>query len=325
MEAIWCDVYISGTFQKKVKFRPPLEDFADLQEAVWNSRKASLHYCGAGDLDVYPAGTSMPPHDVQCFGSDSALPPGVNLFVVVAPEDPQRIEGRKRKMHVLKLLETAQDAFSESGTRKPDRLLRVRAHDNGSKTCFLCTSQDKVEASHVFRKSDVSFRRGQKLGYKTLEILRDWRDGHNWRRPFEMHGPMNLIWLCHTHSLQFDAHNFCLKIDLHNRALFHAFDNSFDVLVEQANARLLDCNDAYYDMSYVSRRAIGMRILQSQERGGRFIDHDNPDSRKAIVSLSSAASVAARYTDETEGSNVSTGHSSQDLDGFDEPPDDSAP
>ena len=134
-----------------------------------------------------------------------------------------------------------------------------------------------------------------------------------------MHGSMNLIWLCHTHNLQFDAHMFCLKIDLQNRALFHAFDNSFDGLVDHANIRLLDPNDDYYDMAYVSRRAIGMRILQSQERSGRYVDHDNLDSWKAIVALSSAASVASRSNDETETgeSVVSTGRSSQDLDGFD--------
>eukprot|EP00977_Amphora_coffeiformis_P008975 scaffold2033_cov164-Amphora_coffeaeformis.AAC.14 len=95
---------------------------------------------------------------------------------------------------------------------------------------------------------------GQELAFDTLEILRDWRDGHKWRRPFEMHGSMNLIWLCHTHDLQFGSHMFCLKIDLQNRALFHAFDNSFDGLVDQANARLLDPNDGSYDMAYVSRR-----------------------------------------------------------------------
>lgn len=269
---------------------------------MWNSRKASLHYCGAGDLDVYPAGTTMPPEDAQYFASDSVLPQGVNSFVVVAPGEPQQLEERKRKSHVLKLLETAQDAFSESGTRKSDRLLKVKAHDNGCKTCFLCASQDKVEASHVFQKSDVSFRQGQELAYDTLETL--WR-------PFEMHGSMNLMWLCHTHKLQFDAHKFCLKIDLQNRALFHAFDNSFDGLVDQANIRLLDPNDDYYDLAYVSRRTIGMRILQSQERSGRYIDHDNLDSWKATVALSSAASVAARSNDETEESVVSTGHSSQ--------------
>lgn len=315
-DTVWCDVYVGDRFEKKVKVKGPFEDFADLQEAVWNNRKASLHYCGAGDLDVYPSGTTIPSQDAQCIPSDSALPKGAKSFVVVAPEEPQQLEERKRKSHVLKLLETAQDAFSESGTRKSDRLLKVKAHDNGSKTCFLCTSQDKVEASHVFQKSDVSFRKGQDLAYDTLETLRDWRDGHKWRRPFEIHGAMNLIWLCHTHNLQFDAHKFCLKIDLQNRVLFHAFDDSFGGLVDQANARLIDPDEDYYDMAYVSRRAIGMRILQSQERSGRYINHDNVDSWKAIVALSGAASLAGRSNDEDEESVVSTGRSSQDLEGF---------
>ena len=249
---------------------------------------------------------------MQCIPSDSALPKGAKSFVVVAPEESQQLEERKRKSHVLKLLETAQDAFSESGTRKSDRLLKVKAHDDGSKTCFLCTSQDKVEASHVFQKSDVLFRKGQDLAYDTLETLRDWRDGHKWRRPFEIHGAMNLIWLCHTHKLQFDAHKFCLKIDLQNRVLFHAFDGSFGGLVDQANARLIDPDEGYYDMAYVPRRAIGMRILQSQEQSGRYIIHDNLDSWKAIVALSSAASLA----DKDEESVVCMGCSSQDLEGF---------
>mmetsp|Transcript_25830 Transcript_25830/g.38163 ORF Transcript_25830/g.38163 Transcript_25830/m.38163 type:complete len:147 (-) Transcript_25830:495-935(-) len=127
---------------------------------------------------------------------------------------------------------------------------------------------------------------------------------------------MNLIWLCHTHNLAFDAHKFCLKTDLQNRVFFHAFDHSFGGLVNQANARLIDPDEGVYDMNYVSRRAIGMRILQSQEWSGRYINHDNVDSWKAIVALSSAASLAGRSNDEAQESVVSIERSSQDLEGF---------
>ena len=169
---------------------------------MWKNSKASLHYCGSGDLDVYPSGTTASPRDVPCFPSDSALPPGgIVSFVVVAPGDPQQREDRKRRSHILTtLLKTAQDAFSESGTRKSERLLKVKANETGSKNCFLCTSPDQVEASYVFQKSDVSFKNGQDLPYDALVTLRDWRDGHRWKRPFEIHGPMNLIWLCPSSS-----------------------------------------------------------------------------------------------------------------------------
>ena len=74
-------------------------------------------------------------------------------------------------------------------------------------------------------------------------------------------------------------------------------------------------------MAYVSRRAIGMRILQSQERSGRYINHhDNVDSWKAVVTLSSAASLAGRSNDKDKDEEfvvrVSAGCSSQDLEGF---------
>ena len=311
MATVWCSLYISDKLVKELKFKRAFEDFADLQDAVWESRKANLHYCGSGDIDVYPPGTTLPlPPDSQCYPSSSALPDGMTNFVVIAPEEEP---DRKTKSHVLQLLKTAQEAFSESGTRKSDKLLRVK----GSKACFLCTTKKNVEASHVFQKSDVSFRKGgEDLAYNTLEILKDWRDGYKWKRPFEIHGAMNLIWLCHTHNLQFDAHKFCLKVDMSNRVLFHAFDLSFGDLVDQANTRLLDPAQDSYDMSYVSRRAIGMRILQSQERSGRYLNHDNVDSWKAVVALSSAASLSGRSEGEEAESGDSTERSSQDLHGF---------
>ena len=118
--------------------------------------------------------------------------------------------------------------------------------------------------------------------------------------------------------LQFDARaSFASKLICAIAVFFHAFDEAFGDLVDQANARLVDPGEGYYDMAYASRRAIDMRILQSRERSGRYIDHDNNvDSWKAIVALSSAASLAGRSNDETENSVVSTGRSSQDLEGF---------
>ena len=101
---------------------------------------------------------------------------------------------------------------------------------------------------------------------------------------------MHLIWLCHQHIIDFDHHTFCLKVDLSNQVLFHAFDNTFENLVASANSPLLDPAQAYFDLDYVSRSAVGMQVLQSQNRANKYVDHSNPKSWEAIVDLSIAAS-----------------------------------
>ncbi|KAL3893344.1 MAG: hypothetical protein SGARI_008227 [Bacillariaceae sp.] len=54
----------------------------------------------------------------------------------------------------------------------------------------------------------------------------------------------------------------------------------------------------FYDMSYVSRRAIGMRLCKAQN-AGYFIDHSNPNAWEAVVALSAAASLKPK--DESDG------------------------
>ncbi|KAL3903407.1 MAG: hypothetical protein SGARI_005396 [Bacillariaceae sp.] len=62
-------------------------------------------------------------------------------------------------------------------------------------------------------------------------------------------------------------------------------------LVDAANERLLDDKQTYFELEYASRRAVGRRILQSQNRANKYLDHKNPDSWEAIVDLSIAASI----------------------------------
>ena len=52
-------------------------------------------------------------------------------------------------------------------------------------------------------------------------------------------------------------------------------------------------------MSYVSRRAIGMRICKAPN-AGYFNDHINPDSWEAVVALSAAASLKHENESEDE-------------------------
>jgi hypothetical protein len=102
---------------------------------------------------------------------------------------------------------------------------------------------------------------------------------------------MNLIWLCHTHNLAFDRHEFGLSLGgLDNRVVFHSSLESYAQLVADANARLADPSQPFFDMSYVSRRAIGMRLCKAQS-AGYFANHNNTDSWKAVVALSAAASL----------------------------------
>jgi len=97
---------------------------------------------------------------------------------------------------------------------------------------------------------------------------------------------MNLIWFCHTHNLAFNRHEFCLTTDMNGNVLFHAFDSGF----EKANERLLDVRQTYYSLDYISKRAVGMRIMQAQLRRSRCLDPKNPSSWQAVVDISLAAS-----------------------------------
>ena len=115
-----------------------------------------------------------------------------------------------------------------------------------------------------------------------------------------MHDPMNLIWLCHTHSIDFDRHMFGLTLGgLDNSVRFISFDESYRELVDQANKRLSDTAEPYYDMSYVSRRAIGMRLFQAQKRG-HFANHDDPHAWETVVRLSATASANADDSDDED-------------------------
>lgn len=173
-------------------------------------------------------------------------------------------------------------------------MAKVKKLADGSKRCFLCgasgTATDKIEASHVLQKQDIYATRGEEA-LLTLDALKNWSAGQGWKRPFNIHDPMNLIWLCHTHNLAFDRYEFGLSLGaLDNRVVFYSCLERYAQLVADANARLADPAQPFFDMSYVSRRAIGMRICKTQS-AGYFSDHDNTDSRKAVVALSAAASL----------------------------------
>ena len=93
---------------------------------------------------------------------------------------------------------------------------------------------------------------------------------------------MNLIWFCHAHNLAFDGHEFGNSLGgLDNSVVFFSCLKEYDQLVADANARLADPAQPFYDMSYVSRRAIGMRICKAQI-AGYFIDHGNPNAWEAV-------------------------------------------
>lgn len=184
------------------------------------------------------------------------------------PEKDTSASYQKRRMEDLLLYHKA---AIETGTSKSSKLLKVRHTDDNSKRCFLCTSPGsatlKIEASRVFQKQDI-YATGGEDSLHTLDLLKDWTAGWKWSRPFRMHDPMNLVWLCHTHNIDFEHHMFGLTLGgLDNSVRFISFDESYRELVDQANNRLSDKVETYYDMSYVSRRAIGMRLFQAQKRG----------------------------------------------------------
>lgn len=123
----------------------------------------------------------------------------------------------KRKLEAL--LETTQFALSDSKASQKSKAAK------NLKLCFLCGGNKDIEASHVVQKSDISFETQRRTSdaVKTLELISNWMKDLKWARRFEIHGTMNLIWLCHTHNLSFDRHDFCLITDLNGSVLFHAF------------------------------------------------------------------------------------------------------
>lgn len=185
-------------------------------------------------------------------------------------------------------------AVLETGTSKSSKLLKVRKTSDDSKRCFLCgtsgTALDKIEASHILQKQDI-YATGGEDALNTFDILKNWMNGLGWNRPFKIHDPMNLIWLCHTHNLAFDSHHFGLTLKgLNNNVGFCSYDCNYDDLVNSANQRLQDDNEPFYDMSYVSRRAVGMRLFKAQE-AGHCLNHDDTGAWETVVRLSAAASV----------------------------------
>lgn len=65
----------------------------------------------------------------------------------------------------------------------------------------------------------------------------------------------------------------------------------------RSRRELLDLNhfitvfvNRFYDMSYVSRRAVGMRLYKAQQTG-HYFDHNDPDAWQTVVRLSNAASI----------------------------------
>ena len=154
-----------------------------------------------------------------------------------------------------------------------------------------------MNAACAFRKQDVHMSKGADA-LDSFETYKNWtQDQRRWQPPFEMHGYMNLIWLCHHHNVQFDSHRFGLTlVDLEHTVRFISYDRTFDELVQSANARLSDPNQPFYDMSYLSRRAIGMRMREAK-KAGHIVDRN----WEAVVGLSEAASVSH---DDGDGSTI---------------------
>ena len=209
----------------------------------------------------------------------------------LGPRKRQEQQERKRK---LELLQFYHKAVLETGTSKSVKLLRVRQLSGGAKRCFLCgcdgSPENKIEASHVLQNQDIYVTGGED-SLETLDILKDWANGLGWNRPFKIHDPMNLIWLCHTHKLAFASYKFGLCLGgLDNSIRFCSYSDEFTNLVDSANERLQDTSQPFFDMSYVSRRAVGMRIYKAQ-KNGYFLNHSDTDAWQAVVQLSNAASM----------------------------------
>jgi hypothetical protein len=221
-------------------------------------------------------------------------------FIRRLRQEQEQQEEKKRRLADLLFYHRA---AIETGTSKSSKLAKVKIFGDGSKRCFLCgtsgTATNKIEASHVLQKQDI-YATGGETALLTLDALKNWSAGLGWKRPFRMHDPMNLIWLCHTHNLAFDRHEFGLTLGgLDNSVVFFSCLDKYTQLVADANTRLADSAQPFYDMSYVSRRAIGMRICKAQN-AGYFNDHINPDSWEAVVALSAAASLKHENESEDE-------------------------
>lgn len=280
-----------------MKKRQDGSDVGDLLHAVGKRDEALFKHCGLTAVDAYPPGTDLSSpalckqkvmHDDNPIPSTSAVAP----LLITFPANESLINKRKLE----DLLRTTQITLSDSGTRKSVKLAKIKPKER----CFLCNSAESLEASHVFQKSDISYKTQpqSETVVQTLLVLDNWMKDPKWKRPFDIHGAMNLIYLCHQHHVAFDHHAFCLKVNMSNQVLFHAFDDRLDSLVASANSRLLDPTQTYFNLDYISRRAVGMRVLQSQSRANRYVDHSNPQSWEATVDLS----IAASEKEEEEGS-----------------------
>ena len=185
-------------------------------------------------------------------------------------------------------------AIIETGTSKSSKLLKLKHTEDGTKQCFLCATVEdatnKIEAAHVVQKQDISATGGLEALH-LFDITKSWSKGLGWNRPFKMHDPMNLIWLCHKHNVAFDAHCFGLTLaGLDNSVCFCSYVDEYADLVNSANQRLLDNTQPFFDLSYVSRRAIGLRLFKAQA-AGHFLNHSDIHAWETVVRLSAAASV----------------------------------
>ena len=228
---------------------------------------------------------------------EERISPNDGPYVFKPTTNPQE---KKRRLDDLLFYHRA---VLETGTSKSAKLLRVRQFPGGSKRCFLCgrcgTNDNKIEASHVVQKQDIYATAGDD-GLETLDILKGWTEGRGWRRPFKIHDAMNLIWLCRAHNLAFDSHQFGLCLGgLDNSIRFCSFSDEYNDLVQTANARLLDTSQSFYDLSYVSRRAVGMRLYKAQQTG-HYFNHNDPDAWQTVVRLSNAASILNEGEDEDD-------------------------
>eukprot|EP00339_Tiarina_fusa_P026794 CAMPEP_0117032336 /NCGR_PEP_ID=MMETSP0472-20121206/23187_1 /TAXON_ID=693140 ORGANISM="Tiarina fusus, Strain LIS" /NCGR_SAMPLE_ID=MMETSP0472 /ASSEMBLY_ACC=CAM_ASM_000603 /LENGTH=336 /DNA_ID=CAMNT_0004740945 /DNA_START=65 /DNA_END=1075 /DNA_ORIENTATION=- len=288
-----------------------------------NDMKKELDHAGLTEISVFSPRTKPP------FSQANSIRPGKKLvdlidelenttpptsddrpLIVVAPAPQQMAapsQSEEKKRCLADLLFYHRSSI-ETGTSKSSKLAKVKKLDDGSKRCFLCeasgTPTNKIEASHVLQKQDI-YATGGEEALLTLDALKNWSEGFGWKRPFKIHEPMNLIWLCHTHNLAFDRHEFGLSLGgLDNSVVFFSCLKEYAQLVADANARLADPAQPFYDMSYVSRRAIGMRICKAQI-AGYFIDHGNPNAWEAVVALSAAASLKPKDdSDDEEGQEI---------------------
>lgn len=227
------------------------------------------------------------------------------LFILPQQTTQQWSEEKKRRLEDLLFYH---HSAIETGTSKSSKLAKVRKLEDGSKRCFLCGTSgsptNKIEASHILQKQDIYATGGEEALF-TLDTLKNWAKGYGWKRPFRIHDPMNLVWLCHAHNVAFDRHEFTLSLGgLDNSVVFFSSLDEYAQLVADANARLYDPAQPFYDMTYVSRRAIGMRLCKAQN-SGYFTNHADRNAWEAVVALSAAASLKPkdeRYDEEEQES-----------------------